>query len=490
MAIGDQQDIYGRLRGYLPHWFGDAAQSPVLNGLLQGLAYAGAYVYSLYAYAKLQARILTATDGWLDMIAADFFGATIQRKANQTDASFRGTIILNLFRERATRNGMIKVLQDLTGRTPKIIEPTRPADTGAYGGTDSIAVIGAPQIYRNDWQGNQLLYATARTNLLLRSSSIGGAGWTNTSCTPTLNAGAGPDGANSATLLAANSSTFASSRSTAAVAASTVYTASVWFRKNTSSQIAVRIYDGTVATQIANLIINLSAGGVPSLSSSLNVIGTPQFVADQQGGYRVSFSFNSGSFTSIVALHYPDFSAGTGSTYFTYPQVEIGNQATSFVPTTTAAVTVTDYTLSSNGALTLAAAPVAGAVMSWTGSYVSTVQGTTINVNALQFSIGDGLTTSFSLAPKYGYNIGYGAAGAYGSLLMPYQCFVIAYRPLGTGIPNVAGYGISTGGYGQASQADYASMASIQGVVTDADIYAAIEATRPAATTVWTAIQS
>ncbi|CBJ38345.1 protein of unknown function [Ralstonia solanacearum CMR15] len=219
---GDQSDIYGRLRSYLPRWFGDAAQSPVLNALLQGLAYTGAYVYSLYAYAKLQTRILTATDGWLDMIAADFFGTSLQRAANQSDASFRGRIILNLFRERATRNGMIKVLQDLTGRTPTIIEPTRPADTGAYG------------------------------------------------------------------------------------------------------------------------------------------------------------------------------------------------------------------------------------------------------------------------AP----NIGYSQAGAYGSLQMPYQAFVIAYRPLGTGIPSVAGYGISTGGYGQASQADWASMSMIQNAVQDADIYAAIDATKPVGTIVWASIQS
>lgn len=221
MATGDQSDIYHRLRGYLPRWFGDEAQSPVINALLQGLAYGGAYVYSLYAYAKLQTRILTATDGWLDMIAADFFGSALLRSASQSDASFRARIILNLFRERATRNGMVKVLTDLTGRAPTIIEPTRPADTGVYGG------------------------------------------------------------------------------------------------------------------------------------------------------------------------------------------------------------------------------------------------------------------------PLIGYSI----AGAYGSILMPYQAFVIAYRPLGTGIPSVAGYGVSTGGYGQASQADWASLSMIQNAVQDADIYAAIEATRPVGTIVWASIQ-
>lgn len=134
MATGDQQDIYLRMRTQLPPWFGDEASSPILNGLLHGLAYGLAYFYSLLAYGRLQTRIKTATDGWLDMIAADFFGSALLRAANQSDTSFRNRILINLFRERATRAGLIKVLQDLTGRTPTIIEPLRPLDTGVYGG--------------------------------------------------------------------------------------------------------------------------------------------------------------------------------------------------------------------------------------------------------------------------------------------------------------------------------------------------------------------
>jgi hypothetical protein len=211
MATGDQSDIILRLKATLPSWFGD--NTPILDALLQGLAWAGSFAYSLISYAKLQTRIKTATDGWLDMIAADFFGSFLARAANQSDASFR---------ERATRKSIIAVLQDLTGRTPLVFEPQRPADTGAYS------------------------------------------------------------------------------------------------------------------------------------------------------------------------------------------------------------------------------------------------------------------------AP----NSGYGVAGGYGSLLLPYQAFVTAYRPSGTGIPLVAGYGISTGGYGVASRADLASMDMIQGAVTDADIYAAIDSVKPAGTTVWTRITS
>ncbi len=82
----------------------------MLDALLRGFAYATAFVYVLIAYAARQTRIKTATDGWLDMIAADFFGASLLRKPGQSDASFRARILADLFREQATRNGLVKVL--------------------------------------------------------------------------------------------------------------------------------------------------------------------------------------------------------------------------------------------------------------------------------------------------------------------------------------------------------------------------------------------
>jgi len=209
-----------RIKAVLPPWFSDT--TPLLDGLLNGLTWAASFVYSLWGYAKLQTRIKTATDGWLDMIAADFFGSAILRSANQSDASFRARILINLMRERGTRYAITKVLIDLTGRAPQIFEPQRPADTGCYGG-----------------------------------------------------------------------------------------------------------------------------------------------------------------------------------------------------PT-----------------------------------------------------------------------IGYGVAGGYGSMMIPYQGFVTAFRPVTSGIPNVAGYGISTGAYSTPSQAEYASMSMIQGAVQDADIYAAIDSVKPAGTTVWARISN
>ena len=131
MAIGDQSDFVGRLKALMPQrWFND--ENPILDAVLNGLAQALAWVYSLYVYASLQARILTATGGWLDIIANDFFGERIKRQAGQTDEDFLNIIRINLFRERGTRQAIIKVLEDLTGNTPKIIEPLRPQDCGGY----------------------------------------------------------------------------------------------------------------------------------------------------------------------------------------------------------------------------------------------------------------------------------------------------------------------------------------------------------------------
>lgn len=133
---GDQTDFFNRLSERIPNgWFGSAGSHPILDAVLQGIAWVFSNVYSLYAYMVLQTRIQTSTDGWLDMSAADHFGPTgLQRITNEIDPTYRARILVNIIRERGTRNAVIKVLTDLTGRAPVIVEPQNPADTGAYGG--------------------------------------------------------------------------------------------------------------------------------------------------------------------------------------------------------------------------------------------------------------------------------------------------------------------------------------------------------------------
>ena len=77
--------------------------------------------------------------------------------------------------------------------------------------------------------------------------------------------------------------------------------------------------------------------------------------------------------------------------------------------------------------------------------------------------------------------MGYGVAGAWGSLALPFQVFVTVRRPQGSGIASIAGYGTP----GPLARA---SLAQISGQVTDRDIYAAIASVMPTATTAWTHI--
>lgn len=130
--VGSQPDLLARLRSLLPGgWF--SAPTPALNGVLSGFARLLSDGYGLVQYARSQARIKTATGGFLDLIALDYFGATLARRSGENDAALRLRVLASLFAEKATRRGVIKALEALTGRTPVIFEPARPADTGGYG---------------------------------------------------------------------------------------------------------------------------------------------------------------------------------------------------------------------------------------------------------------------------------------------------------------------------------------------------------------------
>ena len=87
----------------------------------------------------------------------------------------------------------------------------------------------------------------------------------------------------------------------------------------------------------------------------------------------------------------------------------------------------------------------------------------------------------------YGIALGYGVAGGWGSLKLPFQGFITAFRPLDAGVPLVAGWGSGAGGWGRGA-IEYASNVMVQAQVPDSDILAAVAATMPVATVGWTRI--
>lgn len=139
---GSADDIVQRVKVLLPkRWWSFVA--PIRDAILGGIADLSSWSYSLIVYAKLQSRVAWATDIWLDIISRDYFGNTLPRKTNESDAVFRLRIQKELIRERVTRKGMITAIEDLTGLSAVIFEPWNTGDTGAWdNGTFALDIAG------------------------------------------------------------------------------------------------------------------------------------------------------------------------------------------------------------------------------------------------------------------------------------------------------------------------------------------------------------
>lgn len=83
--------------------------------------------------------------------------------------------------------------------------------------------------------------------------------------------------------------------------------------------------------------------------------------------------------------------------------------------------------------------------------------------------------------------MGWCAAGRWGSIANPYECWIDVQRPLGEGIEGANGWGDDSGGWGYLL-AEWVSLSMAKGPVTDDDIYDCIERTRPAGVRCWTRI--
>lgn len=87
-----------------------------------------------------------------------------------------------------------------------------------------------------------------------------------------------------------------------------------------------------------------------------------------------------------------------------------------------------------------------------------------------------------------GITLGLGVAGPLGSTSCPYQAFVTAYRPTGNGAANWPG--IATNWFGLSQTSGLLPATQLFPSVSDADIVAAIEATKMYGSTIWYRIAS
>lgn len=128
MATGDVADCTARIAATLPPWV--PTSLPIINAVLTGLGKGFSHVYHLISFVRTQSRIATATGGFLDIIAADFFGTNMLRRAAEPDSVYQARLLKELLRPRVTLAAIKQMLIDLTGRTPSIIVPGNPGNIG------------------------------------------------------------------------------------------------------------------------------------------------------------------------------------------------------------------------------------------------------------------------------------------------------------------------------------------------------------------------
>lgn len=121
-----------RIRAVLPaRWFADDA--PVLGAVLAGFDAGCQPVFAALEWVALQARLATATGGWLDARAWDFMAGRLLRRPGEDDPHFSARLRREVIRPRVTRAAVTALLTDLSGTAPRIFEPGDPRDTGGYG---------------------------------------------------------------------------------------------------------------------------------------------------------------------------------------------------------------------------------------------------------------------------------------------------------------------------------------------------------------------
>lgn len=231
----------------------------------------------------------------------------------------------------------------------------------AYGGfAEPVQNLnGAPQIFRNDWQGNQLMYTTPRTNLAIRSEEYDNAGaWSPTATgvalvpTVTANAGAAPDGTSTADRiqlsLSGGVTTGDIARIEQAYAGYTSglpYVYSQYLKSNTGGNFTLAV--ANFNTQSGNLVVT------PSWQRFDHPV-TPGSTVASSFGIRLRGGQGMSATADILAWGGQLTQAAVGSAY---------------IKTQAAPVTVTDYALDSIGRATFATAPLLNALLTWTGSY-------------------------------------------------------------------------------------------------------------------------
>ncbi|SPD47492.1 protein of unknown function [Cupriavidus neocaledonicus] len=239
--------------------------------------------------------------------------------------------------------------------------------------------VDSAALYRNDWQGNQLLYPSPRTNYITRSEELDASAWNKLSTTITPNATTAPNGTVTADKIvettAANTGHSVSSVAINVVATQDYYV-SCFAKKAERDQVTLWIRNSDGSNSYALAAFDLTTGQVIDqgiTGTAYTVTGTAM-VSLGDGWYYCMLKARVDA-TQVSSIRGWIRIRAFGSVSYTGDGVsglyawgaQFSDMPGSYIPTTSAAATLTDYTLGPTGIAQLAVPPAAGAALTWTG---------------------------------------------------------------------------------------------------------------------------
>lgn len=259
--------------------------------------------------------------------------------------------------------------------TTNIVNVFEPAQFGVGDGATTQFQIGGPRevltsiaptgVWRQDWQGNQWLYPTPRTNSFRSSVDLSNATyWPRTRLT-SVSPAAAPDGTSRAYTMTADAAGSGYSYQSYGVVAGQKYEVSIFAKAGTSN---VAFFQDFTQSGTAQFL--LSGSGL--VTGTTGTMSGARIEALADGWYRC-FAVLTPTATGSINITASVVRNALSSVVYFGPQIGAlppGAQgAGSFVETGAFPATVTDYVASNTGLITLGQVPAIGAALTWTGSY-------------------------------------------------------------------------------------------------------------------------
>lgn len=237
------------------------------------------------------------------------------------------------------------------------------------------------EIHRNDWEGDQLLYPTPRTNLYLQSRDLSSASWSKTRIATSV-AATGPDGSSNARTLTCDAGGSGYEFQGMPWVAGQKYTVSIIAKPGASNQFNIHSF-----TQSGEARFTLTGSG-SFVESSGAALVKGSITALVGGWYLCVATFTAAVTGSNNIAPVYLLTPGDSVTVFG-PQHETGGTQTAYIATSASAVTITDYVYTPPQAIVTGQAPATGATL----SVRNTNSGLTV------FGTGNGTQTAFTLPP-------------------------------------------------------------------------------------------